>query len=229
MKEYLLLRNNKQSGPYSAGELQSMGLKSLDLIWVEKKSCSWRYPSEISELASFAPPMDEVTTNVSPKDSKVINMTEEFTNGRVTEWIKSEVSVCKSDTEYNVRHNNHIVALKPHVDHTRVKTIKSVSQPRIINVKVRDNNNAEKENSGWRQTTTVNSPESSNTSYLPPESRETGIASTSVLPVPDRSNSFFSIIKSLPGDTDNKLELMVLMIGAISLLAIAFLLITSPY
>ena len=32
MKEYLLLRNNKQSGPYSAEDLRSMGLRALDLV-----------------------------------------------------------------------------------------------------------------------------------------------------------------------------------------------------
>jgi hypothetical protein len=50
MKKYLLLRNNKQSGPYTSEELLALGLKSQDLLWVEGKSASWRYPSEFDEF-----------------------------------------------------------------------------------------------------------------------------------------------------------------------------------
>lgn len=56
---YLLLRNNKQSGPHSLDELKSMGLKAYDLVWLEGKSAAWRYPSEIEELSSFAPIVEE--------------------------------------------------------------------------------------------------------------------------------------------------------------------------
>ena len=56
---YLLLRNNKQSGPYSLDELKSMGLKAYDLVWLEGKSAAWRYPCEIDALKDFAPPVDE--------------------------------------------------------------------------------------------------------------------------------------------------------------------------
>src|ERR1700742_3058960 len=56
---YLLLRNNKQGGPYSLEELKSMGLKAYDLVWLEGKSAAWRYPCEIEELKAFAPPVEE--------------------------------------------------------------------------------------------------------------------------------------------------------------------------
>lgn len=59
MKKFLLLRSNKQSGPYSADELQQMGLKAYDLIWVDGKSAAWRYPGEVEDLKSFAPPVEE--------------------------------------------------------------------------------------------------------------------------------------------------------------------------
>jgi hypothetical protein len=59
MKKFLLLRSNKQSGPYSAEELQQMGLKAYDLIWVNGKSAAWRYPGEIDELKAFAPAVEE--------------------------------------------------------------------------------------------------------------------------------------------------------------------------
>ena len=59
MTMYLLLRNNKQSGPHSLEELKSMGLKAYDLVWLEGKSAAWRYPCEIPELSSFAPAVEE--------------------------------------------------------------------------------------------------------------------------------------------------------------------------
>jgi len=36
-----------------------MSLKAYDLVWVEGKSAAWRYPGEIEELKSFAPPVEE--------------------------------------------------------------------------------------------------------------------------------------------------------------------------
>jgi hypothetical protein len=59
MSQYLLLRDNKQSGPYNFDELTAKGLKAYDLIWIEGKSAAWRYPSEIQELKPFAPVVEE--------------------------------------------------------------------------------------------------------------------------------------------------------------------------
>ena len=59
MSSYLLLRNNKESGPFTMDEVKSMSLKSYDLIWVVGKSAAWRYPGEIPELKSFAPSVPE--------------------------------------------------------------------------------------------------------------------------------------------------------------------------
>jgi hypothetical protein len=59
MNQYLLLRDNKQSGPYSAAELAAKGLKAYDLVWLEGKSAAWRYPSELPELKPFAPVVEE--------------------------------------------------------------------------------------------------------------------------------------------------------------------------
>ena len=49
-KPYSLLRNNKQSGPYSLEELLHLNLKPFDLVWVEGKSGGWSYPTEIDTL-----------------------------------------------------------------------------------------------------------------------------------------------------------------------------------
>lgn len=59
MASYLLLRDNKESGPFTLEDLLSFGLKPYDLIWVQGKSAAWRYPSEVEELKSFAPAVEE--------------------------------------------------------------------------------------------------------------------------------------------------------------------------
>jgi hypothetical protein len=53
MSAYRLLRNNKESGPFSLEEISAMGFKPYDLIWVDNKSAAWRYPYEIAELKPF--------------------------------------------------------------------------------------------------------------------------------------------------------------------------------
>lgn len=57
--KYLLLRDNKQSGPFTLDEIKVMGLKKYDLIWIDGKSAAWRYPCEVDEFKSFAPQVDE--------------------------------------------------------------------------------------------------------------------------------------------------------------------------
>jgi hypothetical protein len=59
MASYLLLRNNKESGPFNFDDLLKSGLKPYDLVWVEGKSAAWRYPSEIEELKPYAPATEE--------------------------------------------------------------------------------------------------------------------------------------------------------------------------
>jgi len=59
MSSYLLLRNNQESGPFTMEEIKGMSLKAYDLLWVVGKSAAWRYPGEIAELKSFAPPVPE--------------------------------------------------------------------------------------------------------------------------------------------------------------------------
>ena len=49
-KNYLLLRHNQQSGPYSLEELTCMPLQAKDLIWIIGQSTGWRYPEEIDAL-----------------------------------------------------------------------------------------------------------------------------------------------------------------------------------
>ena len=50
MPGYLLLRNNKESGPHTLEEMIALQLKQHDLIWVEGRSAAWRYPEELEEF-----------------------------------------------------------------------------------------------------------------------------------------------------------------------------------
>jgi len=59
MTYYRLLRDNKESGPFSEEEMIAKGFKPYDLIWVEGKSAGWRYPSEIPSFKNFAPAIEE--------------------------------------------------------------------------------------------------------------------------------------------------------------------------
>jgi hypothetical protein len=59
MSTYLLLRDNKQSGPYTLDEIKAKGFKKYDLVWVEAKSAAWRYPGELPELKLFCPVIEE--------------------------------------------------------------------------------------------------------------------------------------------------------------------------
>jgi hypothetical protein len=60
---YRILRNNKEQGPYSLDELVQLSLRPYDLIWVEGKSASWRYPTEIEELKPYIPGLVSETTS----------------------------------------------------------------------------------------------------------------------------------------------------------------------
>ena len=59
MTHYRLLRDNKETGPFSEDEMIAKGFKPYDLIWVEGRSAGWRYPSEIPAFKNFAPVIEE--------------------------------------------------------------------------------------------------------------------------------------------------------------------------
>jgi hypothetical protein len=54
-KIYVLLRQDKQTGPYSLAELIQFDLKPYDLIWIEGRSAGWYYPQEIAALHPYLP------------------------------------------------------------------------------------------------------------------------------------------------------------------------------
>jgi hypothetical protein len=93
MSSYLLLRNNKETGPFTIEEIKGMSLKPYDLLWIVGKSAAWRYPGEINELKSFAPPvpeqiMDSYSKKPSADNSSVVSLNTkkaDATNVRIRE------------------------------------------------------------------------------------------------------------------------------------------------
>jgi hypothetical protein len=69
-KCYLLLRNNKETGPLTITELLQLSLTDNDLVWVQGKSAGWRYPSDINELK------ESIIKKNMPSDPVVIAMKE---------------------------------------------------------------------------------------------------------------------------------------------------------
>lgn len=64
MRSYLLLRDNKKSGPYSLDELKVIRIISTDLVWVEGRSSDWHYADEIKELEPFVRYAIEISKHV---------------------------------------------------------------------------------------------------------------------------------------------------------------------
>jgi hypothetical protein len=102
MANYLLLRNNKQSGPLSQEQLLQLGLKPYDLVWVEGKSAAWRYSSELPELKDYAPVVEEQPYDrfykkqteepkkQEPAFARVANVYEKQKEVRETKEVKEE-------------------------------------------------------------------------------------------------------------------------------------------
>lgn len=54
MTTFILLRKNKEYGPFSLDDLRKMGIFHNDLVWVEGQSVCWLRPEEIKELKGIA-------------------------------------------------------------------------------------------------------------------------------------------------------------------------------
>jgi hypothetical protein len=67
---FIVLRDNKENGPYTFEQLRELGLKSSDLVWVEGQSVYWLSPSQVPELRDF--PLDQVPEKVEPSPAATI-------------------------------------------------------------------------------------------------------------------------------------------------------------
>jgi hypothetical protein len=86
-KVYLLLRNNKQLGPFTLEELLQHQLKPFDLVWLEGKSAGWRYPSEVEAIKPF---LSEDQIAIEP-EKKIVH--EAFVNKEETPVEEKPVQV----------------------------------------------------------------------------------------------------------------------------------------
>lgn len=222
MKEYLLLRNNKQTGPYTLEELRQMGLKPFDLVWIERKSSAWRYPSEIKDLAAYLPSTENFNDTVIDNPAqKVVNIS------RAPALAKTG-----SDNVYDYdslgvseKYIRHVVTLKPTIDNTRIRTIKSNTYRNVVHVQMRDAANELPVAISTGEYSKNDVPAINKSYIVLPEhgnTQDQGVIGFS------SENGAIQILKG-QHITDNKLEWAVLIIGAVSLLAIVYLLVTSPY
>ena len=112
MFSYLLLRDNKQSGPYNFNELKAIGIKETDLLWIEGRSTFWQSPKEIDELLPFLMPYASTSVNLEnrsrremttpksdkPDNNKSLSSTETTSSEKAekvlsrTKWNKEEKS-----------------------------------------------------------------------------------------------------------------------------------------
>lgn len=99
MNQYLLLRDNKQTGPYTAQQLAEKGLKPYDLVWLEGKSAAWRYPGELEELKAFAPVVEEQPYDrfykkqgeQQTQQSATVQQTQQVTNAQESRPVNKQV------------------------------------------------------------------------------------------------------------------------------------------
>ena len=66
-KVYLLLRNNRQSGPFTIDELWQQQLRPTDMVWIEGQSTAWCYLNEL-ELKPSITLAGKPDTTASPRD-----------------------------------------------------------------------------------------------------------------------------------------------------------------
>lgn len=69
---YLILRNNKEQGPYSIEQLLQLPVQPTDLIWVEGQSASWCYPADIPSLKSYFAPQQPVVATKTAADKPAV-------------------------------------------------------------------------------------------------------------------------------------------------------------
>jgi hypothetical protein len=103
MSSYLLLRNNKESGPFTMEEVKSMSLKAYDLIWIVGKSAAWRYPGEIPELKSFAPPVPEQEVDFFKKRTGNESPGTDSSNNKIPDSQNSKISTANGQRSLSNR------------------------------------------------------------------------------------------------------------------------------
>lgn len=94
-KIYVLLRNDKQTGPYSLEEIIQFDLKPYDLIWIEGKSAGWYYPQEIGALHPY---LSFVPEPVAPAVEKKATVKQVFVSMPASTVLKEQPAMHLPET-----------------------------------------------------------------------------------------------------------------------------------
>lgn len=101
MKQYLVLRNNKESGPFSREELEVFGLTDRDLVWIEGQSTTWEHPGSLDDLKHIS----EVTAEAEPLPHQAVQSSTKIgTDLSLQEYLKiyaSDASALSSSSPKN--------------------------------------------------------------------------------------------------------------------------------
>ncbi len=125
MSGYLLLRDNKQTGPYSCEEIIAKGFKAYDLIWAEGKSAGWRYPSEFPEFARHAPVVEE-----QPFDRFFKKPASSTTNTNLSSSKPTNTPIIPIDNSTAIPEKETQVTIEPEIPKIESRPAKLVAQER---------------------------------------------------------------------------------------------------
>jgi hypothetical protein len=117
MAHYILLRNNKEEGPFTLEQITTKGFKPYDLVWIEGKSAGWRYPSEIAELKTYAPVVEE-----QPYD-RFYKKTSEQTQNILSETTNTEANKPTVVNQSSLTNTREAVNISPKMEQQTEKTI----------------------------------------------------------------------------------------------------------
>ncbi len=137
--QYRLLRNNKESGPYTKAQLEEMGLKPYDLLWIEGRGGAWLYASEIDELKSIAPAVEEQPYDrffkgkekqaTTPSSKQNASPTANAPTASKTATLKPPKPRFRISGDKVVMIENSAIEQKPPQAETTVSTITKTQQP----------------------------------------------------------------------------------------------------
>lgn len=65
MKQYILLRDNQETGPYTADQLHALAVQPNDLIWVDGESTHWQKASTVNDFHFSTARAEETTLRSS--------------------------------------------------------------------------------------------------------------------------------------------------------------------
>ncbi|MES1218009.1 MAG: hypothetical protein ABUT20_21055, partial [Bacteroidota bacterium] len=167
MATYLLLRDNKNSGPYTLEALLQLGLKPYDLVWVEGKSAAWRYPSEVDDLKFYAPAVEEQPYDRFYKKPSELKIEAEKKQAAVKETkpaqqevtyiVAEEVNPITKNTEIKTTRKQVFVSLPANTGNTIVKKPEQVTAS-ANTVSVNEFNNNVAASNGIKKTVQPDAP-----------------------------------------------------------------------